>query len=192
MSKRNAKNRPFVWSNVMPNLQRGEGHASILLAFLCNLYAYFSMPFFWAMTQCPPPKYAPARGQGQGPRTQAQVKKIFRKNFQAFSKKKSLQKNFLAIAEKNVFQKSFQALYKLLTTQKIVLSSSRGQDNFWGLEASRPRPRTWPSTPRPSTSKCVLENQSWAPAPWKVAELPQPLLSKKATAMPFIATQIKK
>ena len=32
--------------------------------------------------------------------------------------------------------------------KKIVLSSSRGQGNFRGLEASRPRPRT---------SKCVLE-----------------------------------
>ena len=30
-----------------------------------------------------------------------------------------------------------------------MLSSSRGQGNFWGLEASRPRPRTW---------KCVLED----------------------------------
>ena len=38
-----------------------------------------------------------------------------------------------------------------------MLSSSRGQGNFWGLEASRPRPRTWPSGPRPRTSKCVLE-----------------------------------
>ena len=35
---------------------------------------------------------------------------------------------------------------ELLTVQKIVLSSSRGQGNFRGLEASRPR-----------TSKCVLE-----------------------------------
>ena len=37
---------------------------------------------------------------------------------------------------------------KISTVQKIVLSSSRGQGNFRGLEASRPRPRT---------SKCVLE-----------------------------------
>ena len=51
--------------------------------------------------------------------------------------------------EKNVFQKIFQALYKLLTTQKIVLSSSRAQGSFRGLEASRPRPRT---------SKFVLED----------------------------------
>ena len=73
--------------------------------------------------------------RGQGPRTQAQVlskkkkKKVFTKIFQAI-------------------QKNFQALHKILTIQKIVLSSSRGQANFRGLEASRPRPRT---------SKCVLE-----------------------------------
>ena len=39
-----------------------------------------------------------------------------------------------------VFQRNFNG-------SKIVLSSSRGQGNFRGLEASRPR-----------TSKCVLEN----------------------------------
>ena len=40
---------------------------------------------------------------------------------------------------------------KISTVQKIVLSSSRGQVNFRGLEASRPRPRT---------SKCVLEDST--------------------------------
>ena len=44
---------------------------------------------------------------------------------------------------------------KISTVQKTVLSSSRGQGNFRGLEALRPR--TWPSRPRPRTSKCVLE-----------------------------------
>ena len=71
------------------------------------------------------------------PRTQAQVlsnkKKVFTKIFQAISKKKFF----------------FQALHKILTIQKIVLSSSRGQANFRGLEASRPR-----------TSKCVLEDST--------------------------------
>ena len=43
----------------------------------------------------------------------------------------------------------FWAIFKILTIPKIVLSSSRGQGNFRGLEASRPRPRT---------SKCVLED----------------------------------
>ena len=81
-----------------------------------------------------------ARGQGQGPRTQAQV--LSKK------KKRSSQKFFKRSPQKNVFQKIFQALYKILTIQKIVLSSSRGQANFRGLEASRPRPRT---------SNCVLE-----------------------------------
>ena len=45
---------------------------------------------------------------------------------------------------------------EISTVQKIVLSSSRGQANFRGLEASRPR--TWPLRPRPRTSKCVLED----------------------------------
>ena len=64
-----------------------------------------------------------SRGRGQEclrPRTQAQV----------FSKKKK------------VFKQIFQAIYKILTMQKILLSSSRGQGKFPGLEASRPRPRT--------------------------------------------------
>ena len=87
------------------------------------------------------------RGQGQGPRTPAQV---------LSEKKRSLQKFFKRSPQKNVFQKIFQALQKILTIQKIVLSSSRGQANIRGLEASRPR--TWPSRPRPRTSKCVLKD----------------------------------
>ena len=82
-----------------------------------------------------------ARGQGQGPRTQAQV--LSKK------KKRSSQKFFRRSPKKNVFQKIFQALHKILTIQKIVLSSGRGQANFRGLEASRPR-----------TSKCVLEDST--------------------------------
>ena len=96
--------------------------------------------------------------RGQGPRTQAQVlskKKSLHKNFLSDLKKKKRpsQKFFRRSPQKNVFQKKFQALYKILTIQKIVLSSSRGQANFRGLEASRPRPRT---------SKCVLEDSTSA------------------------------
>ena len=86
--------------------------------------------------------------QGQGPRTQAQVlpkkKKSLHKNFSGDlqKKKRSSQKFFKRSPRKNVYQKIFQALLKILTIQKIVLSSSRGQANFRGLEASRPRPRT--------------------------------------------------
>ena len=64
-------------------------------------------------------------------------------------KKRFSQKFFKRSLQKNVFQKIFQALHEILTIQKIVLSSSRGQGNFRGLEASRPRPRT---------SKSVLED----------------------------------
>ena len=74
------------------------------------------------------------RGQGQGhkrkcsPKKKKKKKKVFTKIFQAISKK-----------NKKIFTKIFQALRKILTIQKIVLSSSRGQANFRGLEASRPR-----------------------------------------------------
>ena len=91
--------------------------------------------------------------RGQGPRTQS-ASALQKK------KKRSSQKFFKRSPLKNVFQKIFQALHKILTFQKIVLSSSRGQANFRGLEASRPRPRTWPSRPR--TSKCVLEDSTSA------------------------------
>ena len=68
---------------------------------------------------------SPIQGQTLSrPRTQVQV---------FSSKKRSLQ----------IF---FQAIYKILTIQKIALSSSRGQGNFRGLEALKPR-----------TTKCVLE-----------------------------------
>ena len=96
-----------------------------------------------------------SRGQGQEcsrprPRTKdtkrkcSPKKKVFTKIFQAISKKKkrSSQKFFKRSPRKNAFQKIFQPLHKILTFQKILLSSSRGQANFRGLEASRPRPRT--------------------------------------------------
>ena len=54
-------------------------------------------------------------------------------------KERSSQKFFKRSPRKHVFQKIFQALHKILTIQKLVLSSSRGQANFRGLEASRPR-----------------------------------------------------
>ena len=72
-----------------------------------------------------------------------QKKKVFRKNFQAISKKRSLEKIFRRAIEKTVLQKIFQGLHKLLTTQKILLSSTRGQGSFRRLEASRPRTLTF-------------------------------------------------
>ena len=67
-------------------------------------------------------------------------------------KKKVFTKIFQAISTKKRFPKMFQALHKILTIQKIVLSSSQGQANFRGLEASRPRPRTSKSVLEYSTS----------------------------------------
>ena len=73
-----------------------------------------------------------SRGQGQEcsrprPRTKDTSASALQK------KKKVFTKIFQAISTKNVFQKFFQALHKILTIQKIVLSSRRGQANFWGL-----------------------------------------------------------
>ena len=105
-----------------------------------------------------------AKAKDQGHKRQCSPKKKkkgLHKNFLNDlhkKKKRSLQKFFKRSPQKNVFQKILQALHKILTIQKIVLSSSRGQANFRGLEASRPRPRTWPSRPR--TSKSVLEDST--------------------------------
>ena len=98
---------------------------------------------------------AKAKDQGHkrkcSPKKKKKTKKRPSKKFfwRSPKKKRSSQKFFKRSLQKNVFQKIFQALHKILTIQKIVLSSSRGQANFRGLEASRPRPRT---------SKSVLED----------------------------------
>ena len=69
-------------------------------------------------------------------------KKGLHKNFSGDlpkkKKKSSSQKFFKRSPQKNAFQKIFQALHKILIIQKILLSSSRRQANFRGLEASRP------------------------------------------------------
>ena len=72
-------------------------------------------------------------------------KKGLHKNFSSDlqKKKKGLHKNFSSDLHKKTFS------IKILTIQKIVLYSSRGQANFRGLEALRPR-----------TSKCVLEDST--------------------------------
>ena len=61
---------------------------------------------------------------------------------------------YAPIEENKIGVRKFSARFlaysnEISTVQEIVLSSSRGQCNFRGLEASRPRPRT---------SKCVLED----------------------------------
>ena len=64
---------------------------------------------------------------------QKKKKKVFTKIFQAISTKRRFPQNFSSERRsplKDVF-------HKILTFQKIVLSSSRGQANFRGLEASR-------------------------------------------------------
>ena len=103
------------------------------------------------------PKKKKKKGHHKNFSGDLQKKKGHHKNFsgdlQKNKKKRSSQKFFGQSPQKNVFQKIFQPLHKILTIQKILLSSSRGQANFRGLEASRPRPRT---------SKCVLEDSTSA------------------------------
>ena len=98
--------------------------------------------------------------KNQGHKRKCSQKKSFKKIFQVISKKKnkkrSSEKIFRRSPEKTVLQKLFEVLHILSTAQKIVLSSSRGHGNFRRLEASRPR--AWPSRPKPSTLKCVLED----------------------------------
>ena len=93
-----------------------------------------------------------AKAKDQGHKAQVLSKKKKKRSSQKFfrrspkkkkkkKKKRSSQNFFKRSPRKNAFQKIFQPLHKILTFQKIVLSSSRGQANFRGLEASRPRPR---------------------------------------------------
>ena len=90
-----------------------------------------------------------AKAKDQGHKAQVLSKEKFFRRSPKKKKKRSSQKFFKRSPLRDVFKKNFQALHKILTFQKIVLSSSRGQANFRGLEVSRPRPRT---------SKCVLED----------------------------------
>ena len=99
-----------------------------------------------------------AKDQGHRCINVLQKKKVFKnffrrsqkqrcsKIFSGNLKKTGLQNFFQAISKNEtktrLFKIFFQAIYKILTIQKTVLSSSRGQGNFQGLGASRPRPRT--------------------------------------------------
>ena len=86
---------------------------------------------------------AKAKDQGHKAQVLSKKKKKKKRSSQKFfrrsPKKKKKKKKKKRSPRKNAFQKIFQPLHKILTFQKIVLSSSRGQANFRGLEASRPR-----------------------------------------------------
>ena len=104
-------------------------------------------------------------------------KKVFKKIFQAISKNRSSKlffrrersskkfffRRFSLEENKKGLRKFFArflALFnKISTVQKIVLSSSQGQGNFQGLEASKPRPRTSKSVVE---AKDVLEDSTSA------------------------------
>ena len=90
-----------------------------------------------------------ARGHGHKKNSETKAKDT---SANALQNKRS-QKFFSGDLQKTTSSKNF--FRRSTKFQKIVWSSSREQANFRRLEASRPRPRTWPS--RPGTSKCVLE-----------------------------------
>ena len=94
-----------------------------------------------------------AKDQGhKRKRSPKRKKKGLHKNFSGDLQKKEkvFTKIFQGDLHENTFSKKFfKRSTKFFTIQKLVLSSSRGQANFRGLEASRPRPRT---------SNCVLED----------------------------------
>ena len=113
---------------------RGQGHKKILGQ---------GQPFRGQTLSRPRTGMLEAKAKDQGHKRKCSPKKK--------RKKRSSQKFFRRSPQQNDFQKIFQALHKILTIQKIVLSSSRGQASYRGLEASRPR-----------TSKCVLEDSTSA------------------------------
>ena len=84
------------------------------------------------------------RSQKKGLQKFFQAKKVFKNFFSGDLYLRKPKKRSLQIFRKvsGVFERNFNG-------SKIVLSSSRGPSNFRGLEASRPRPRTY---------KCVLED----------------------------------
>ena len=94
-----------------------------------------------------------AKAKDQGHKSKCSSKKSSSQKSLRRSQKQNktgLQKKFSGVLQYKTPSKIFfQASYKISTIQKKVLSSSRGQSNFRGLEASRPRPRT---------SKCVLKD----------------------------------
>ena len=100
-----------------------------------------------------------AKAKDQGHRRKCSPKKKGLQNF--FSGEKGLQKFFFrrSLLEETkkrslqIFRKVSGVFQRNFKGSKVVLSSSRGQSNFRGLEASRPRPRT---------SKCVLEDSTSA------------------------------
>ena len=75
-----------------------------------------------------------AKAKDQGHKRKCSPKKKgHQKNFSGDLKKKGLHRNFSSNLHKNTFSKKF---FKIFFSKR---SSSRGQANFRGLEASRPR-----------------------------------------------------
>ena len=104
------------------------------------------------------PRTAMLEANAQGHRRKCSPKKGPQKLFSGELRNKTSSKIFFMRSPKEEYKKGlckFSARFlafssKILTVQKRVMSSSRGQGNFRGLEASRSRPRI---------SKCVLKTE---------------------------------
>ena len=100
-------------------------------------------------------KDRPSRGQGH--RRKCSPKK---KVFKIFFRRKRSSKIFFgrSLLEETkkrslqIFREVSGVFQRNFNRSKIVLSSSRGQTNFWGLEASRPRQGLQNVSSRPRTS----------------------------------------
>ena len=140
----------------MTSISRYNKPTIVLFAFLPLEAAFYKFSTSWPEVESrtqgsrPRPRIALPRtdlleakdrnARGEGPRTQAQV----------FSKKKGLHK-FFRRSPKTRSPKIFSGdLQNFSNSKNTALFSSRGQGNFRGLEASRPR-----------TSKCVLEDSTY-------------------------------
>ena len=78
------------------------------------------------MAECPPSKYAPASEDRHSRGQEQECSRPRTKDIGASVLKKKFVKIFSGDLQKKGLQKFFQAIYKILTIQKILLSSSRG------------------------------------------------------------------
>ena len=116
----------------MPSLRGGGGGAGMLCppnGCLCPHFWFTKNTVFGTSHN---DKTTNSDGKIAVHKSDAIIIKIFRRSPIAENKKglRKFSARFLAFSN------------KISTVQKIMLSSSRGQGNFRGLEASRPRPKT--------------------------------------------------
>ena len=140
-----------MWSNFLPNLQRGGGHVAILHTILCNytiMATQRGRPWPNAALNTPlsKTKDRPSRGQGQGHRRKCSPKKKGLQKFFSGDLKKKSSKNFfrrslLEETKKKVFADFPQSFWRFPTKfqrfkNSAVLEPRTGQfSRTLGFEA---------------------------------------------------------